>query len=52
MIKYQQENPLSLYPIDNGIISEKILENSINELINTLKEIKRNGETEIRLIYG
>ena len=51
MIKYQQENPLTLYPIDNGIISEKILENSINELLNTLKEIKRNDETEIRLIY-
>lgn len=49
--KYQQENPLSLYPIDNGIISEKVLENSINDLLNSLKEIKNNGETEIRLIY-
>ena len=52
MIKYQQENPLSLYPTDNGIITEKVLENSVNELLNTLKEIKSNGETEIRLIYG
>ena len=50
--KYQQENPLSLYPVDNGIISEKVLENSINELLNSLKEIKKNGETEIRLIFG
>ena len=51
MVKYQQENPLSLYPIDNGIITEKVLGNSINELLNTLKEIKSNGETEIRLVY-
>lgn len=52
IINYQQENPLSLYPSDNGIINEKLLKNSINELLNTLEKIKRNGETEIRLIYG
>lgn len=52
IINYQQENPLSLYPSDNGIINEELLKNSINELLNTLGEIKRNGETEIRLIYG
>lgn len=52
IIKYQQENPLSLYPTDNGIINEEMLKNSINELLSTLGEIKRNGETEIRLIYG
>ena len=51
MAKYQKENPLSLYPVDNGIITEDVIENSINELLKTLKEIKSNGETEIKLVY-
>lgn len=50
LILYQEENPLTLYPIDNGIVTEMKLRESVTELIKTLKELKT--EDKIRLVYG
>lgn len=50
--KYQEENPLTLYPFNNGIVTEKILLESVNKLYETLIELKAKGEEQIRLIYG
>ncbi len=52
IVKYEMENPLSLYPIDNGIITEKVLMDSTIKLIKTLKELKARGESQIRLVYS
>lgn len=52
LAKYQTENPLSLYPIDNGIITEKSLMDSIIELITIIRELKAKGENQIRLVYS
>ncbi|WP_375561061.1 hypothetical protein ACE193_00480 [Bernardetia sp. OM2101] len=52
IVNYQKENPLSLYPINNGIITEEILMDSIIKLIMTLKKLKDKGEKKIRLVYS
>lgn len=49
--KYYEENPLACYPSNNGIITEKKLTESVNELLETLKDIKTQGEDQIRLVY-
>lgn len=48
----QEDNPLAMYPENNGIITDKILKSSISELIETLKNLKKENIEEVRLHYA
>lgn len=52
MIRSQEENALSLYPVNNGIITDESLKSSISELVKTLENLKNENIEQIRLNYG
>lgn len=51
IIRYQKENPLSLYPVNNGIITDQDLNSSISELMKILENLQSQKIEQIRLIY-
>ncbi|MET3539257.1 hypothetical protein ABID34_004359 [Chryseobacterium limigenitum] len=51
MLRYQEENPLTIYPENNGIITDENLKSSISELIITLENLKKENIEEVRLHY-
>ncbi|KQK27108.1 hypothetical protein AR438_02575 [Chryseobacterium aquaticum] len=51
IIRYQKENPLTLYPANNGIVTEGNLSSSISELMKILEHLKIQNTKQIRLNY-
>lgn len=51
IIRYQKENPLTLYPANNGIVTHEDLNSSISELMKTLEDLKSQNIKQIRLNY-
>lgn len=51
LIRYQEENPLTAYPVNNRIVTEENLSSSISELIKTLEDLKSQNIKQIRLNY-
>ena len=52
VIRSQEENALSLYPVNNGIITDESLKSSLSELVKTLENLKNENIEQIRLNYG